>query len=128
MFTQRKNIRKFVQHLIEGFPDSVNNKWKYIFFFKDVINGYAFTTPMKHRVILNIPRLLKDSNQNMEEFASLVLMNLYHETQHTYQFQYMEEHNLNIIYCLKTYTDNLENQAKNASKNLKYDYNFSYIK
>lgn len=128
MFSQRKIIRNFINHLIQGFPESVNPNYKYIFFFKDKINGFAFTTPMKHRVILNIPRLLKDSNQNIEKFASLVLINLYHETQHTYQFQYMEKHNLDILYCLRTYKDNLENQAKETMKNLKYDYDFSYMR
>lgn len=134
MFTQRKNIRKFIQHLIERFPDSVNKQWRYILFFKDVINGYAFTLPYLYenkyqgRVILNIPRILKESNCNIERFTSLVLINLYHETEHTFQFEYMKKNDLDIRKCLKNYYEQLEEQAKKASKNLKYDYNFSYIK
>ena len=128
MFNLRNIIKIFIYHLIQSFPESVNHDYRYIFFFKDKINGFAFTTPIKHRVILNIPRLLKDSNQNMERFASFVLMNLYHETQHTYQFQYMEEHNLDMIHCLTVYKDNLENQANEAMKNMVYDYNFSYMR
>ena len=123
----KMEINQFIQRLIQGFPESVNPNYKYSFFFKDKINGFAFTTPIKNRVIINIPRLLEVSNQNMEIFASLVLMNLYHETQHTYQFEYMKKHNLNIIYCLKSHKDALEKQAINAMQNLKYDYDFSYL-
>ena len=45
MFEQRKNIRDFVNRLIEGFPESKNPKWRYILFFKDSINGFAFSAP-----------------------------------------------------------------------------------
>ena len=134
MFTQRKNIRKFVQHLIEGFPDSVNEQWRYILFFKDAINGYAFTSPYLYenkyqgRVILNIPRILKESNCNIERFTSLVLINLYHETEHTFQFEYMKKNNLEIRKCLKNYYELLEEQARKSGNTLKFDYDFSYIR
>jgi hypothetical protein len=42
MFSQRKIIRNFINHLIQGLPESVNPNYKYIFFFKDKINGFAF--------------------------------------------------------------------------------------
>lgn len=133
MFEQRKNIRDFVNRLIEGFPESKNPKWRYISFFKDSINGFAFSAPYLDkrechgRVILNIPQISNLCKGDGERFASFLLMNLYHETQHTYQFDYMKENKLDIRNCLLKHQEKLEKQAIEAMNNLKYDFDFSYL-